>query len=207
MNVAWIVAVVAGAGSLAAAPAQATSPIRTPPRPSPASFQVPGRPFAQPSPAAPQATALACAVSTPSGRPLVFSPRVGLTPRRVTARGHLELTGCTSPDGSATFLRSGWASVRADAQASCASARQVRGRAVITWFGVTGRPLGTSTLRIRADRLVAQQPADTLLTGDVSAGRLLGKHVRGGITPPAAILGCATQGMAALPGHGRITFG
>ncbi|SEH02508.1 hypothetical protein SAMN05444920_12746 [Nonomuraea solani] len=179
MNVVWIIAVVTTAGPLSPVPAHNTA----------------------------QDTALTCAVATPSGRPLTFTPRVGLAPRRVTARGHLELTGCTSPDGSATFLRSGWASVRADAQTSCTSARHVRGKAVITWFGVTGRPVGTSKLLVRADRLVEQHPADTLLTGSVAAGRLAGERVRGGITPATAILGCATQGMATLPGSGRITFG
>ncbi|MFC7593372.1 hypothetical protein ACFQYP_63970 [Nonomuraea antimicrobica] len=78
---------------------------------------------------------------------------------------------------------------------------------MITWFDATARPVGTSRLRVRADRLVAQHPADTLLTGTVSAGWLVGERVRGGITPATAILGCATRGMAALPGTGRITFG
>ncbi|GAA4912139.1 hypothetical protein GCM10023334_011480 [Nonomuraea thailandensis] len=137
----------------------------------------------------------------------MFEPEVGLTPRHVQARGHLELTGCTSPDGTATYLRSGWGSVRATAQASCTSARQVRGSAVITWFGVNGRPVGTSRLRVRADRLVAQRPADTLLTGTVAAGRLAKERVSGGISPATALLGCATRGMATLPGSGRIVFG
>ncbi|WP_157549102.1 hypothetical protein [Nonomuraea candida] len=160
---------------------------------------------ARPAPAG--KSALTCAAATPSGRPLTFTPRIGLTPRRVGARGHLELTGCTSPDGTAAFLRSGWASVKATAQASCTSARQVRGSAVITWFGVTGRPVGTSKLRVRADRLVAGEPADTLLNGTVAAGWLAGERVVGGITPPATLLGCATRGLATLPGRGHITFG
>ena len=177
MNLAWIVAAAAVAGPL--------GPL---------------------GPAPARTAALTCAVSTPSSRPLTFTPGVGLTPRHVAARGNLELTGCTSPDGSATFLGSGWVSVRATAQASCASARRVRGSAVITWFGLTGRPVGTSRVRIRADRLVAQHPADTLLNGTVTAGLLTGERVRGGITPATAILGCATRGMGALPGSGRITF-
>ncbi|MGW3348125.1 hypothetical protein ACWDA3_32955 [Nonomuraea rubra] len=176
MNVAWIIALTATAGSLSAG-------------------------------GAPAPAALSCAVATPAARPLVFEPEVGLTPRPVQARGHLELTGCTSPDGTATFLRSGWGSVRATARASCTSARQVRGSAVITWFGANGRPVGTSRLRVRADRLVAQRPADTLLTGTVSAGWLAKERVRGGISPATALLGCATQGMATLPGSGRIVFG
>ncbi|MGR6915275.1 hypothetical protein ACU635_13605 [[Actinomadura] parvosata] len=180
MNVAWVMALVAATGA-----------------PGPGAFW----------PGAAQAVALSCAAATPAGRPLVFEPKVGLTPRRVEARGHLELTGCTSPDGSATALRSGWASVKATAQASCTSARQVRGSAVITWFGTNGRPVGTSRLRVRADRLVAERPADTLLTGSVTAGRMAGERVKGGISPATALLDCATQGMAALPGSGRITFG
>ncbi|MFC4122680.1 hypothetical protein [Nonomuraea zeae] len=157
--------------------------------------------------AAPPPAALTCAVATPSGRPLAFAPRVGLTPRDVAVRGNLQLTGCASPDGSAPQLRSGWVSVQATAQVSCASARQVRGTAVITWFGAAGRPLGTSKLRIRADRLATQHPADALLTGRVAAGPLTNERVRGGISPATAILGCATRGMSTLPGSGRITFG
>ncbi|MET8865018.1 hypothetical protein ABZW11_18935 [Nonomuraea sp. NPDC004580] len=150
--------------------------------------------------------ALTCAVSTPSGRPLTFVPRVGLTTRRISARGYLEFTGCTSPDGSATFLRSGWVNVKATAQASCATAHRVRGTARITWFGATGRPAGTSKLGIKADRLVARHPADTLLTGTVRTGWLAGRRARGGIAPPTAILGCAASGLHAYPGHGTITF-
>ncbi|GAA3551602.1 hypothetical protein GCM10022419_034880 [Nonomuraea rosea] len=157
--------------------------------------------------AAPLPAALTCAVATPSGRPLTFAPEVALMPRNVTVRGNLQLTGCASPDGSATPLRSGWVSVKATAQVSCASARQVRGSAVITWFGADGRPLGTSKLRIRADRLATQRPADALLTGHVTAGPLTNERVRGGISPATALLGCATRGMSTLPGSGRITFG
>ncbi|GAA2834482.1 hypothetical protein GCM10020220_042560 [Nonomuraea rubra] len=54
---------------------------------------------------------------------------------------------------------------------------------------------------------MAQRPADTLLTGSVSAGWLAKERVRGGISPATALLGCATQGMATLPGSGRIVFG
>ncbi|MBF8185933.1 hypothetical protein ITP53_09275 [Nonomuraea sp. K274] len=156
------------------------------------------------APAPARHSSLTCAVTTPAGRPLTFTPRIGLTVRHVTARGNLQLTGCT---GAATQLSSGWVSVRATAQASCTSARHVRGRAMITWFGATGRPLGTSRLRIRADRLIAQHPADTLLTGTIARGALSGVPVRGSITPPTALLGCATQGMGTLPGDGHITFG
>ncbi|MFG1700553.1 hypothetical protein [Nonomuraea sp. NPDC049309] len=151
--------------------------------------------------------ALTCAVSTPSEHPLTFTPTVGLTTRRISARGYLELTGCTSPDHSAPFLRSAWVNVKATAQASCATARRVRGTAVITWFGATGRPAGASKLAIKADRLVARHPADTLLTGTVRTGWLAGKRVAGGIAPPTAILGCAASGLHAYPGHGTITFG
>ncbi|MET7337233.1 hypothetical protein [Nonomuraea sp. NPDC005650] len=151
--------------------------------------------------------ALTCAVATPSERRLAFTPQVGLTPRRVAARGNLQLTGCASPDGSAAALRSGWVAVKASAEASCTSARQVRGGAVITWFGSDGRPVSTSRLRIKADRLATQHPADALLTGTITAGALKGERVRGGLSPTTAILGCAARGMSTLPGSGRIIFG
>lgn len=207
MNVVWIIAVAAVAGPLSPASAQTTalSPAQAAAL-GPAQGSALGP--AQAAALGPARTAaLTCAVTTPSSRPLTFAPNVGLTPRSVAARGNLQLTGCTSPDGSAAFLRSGWASVKATAQASCTSARHVRGSAVITWFGVTGRPVGTSKLRIRADRLVAHHPADTLLTGSVAAGWLVGERVSGGITPTSAILGCATRGMGTLVGDGHIAFG
>lgn len=159
------------------------------------------------SPAAAPPAALTCSVATPFGRPLTFAPAVGLTPRRVTVRGYLQLTGCVSPDGSAAGLSSGWVSLKAAAQAACTSARRVRGSAVMTWFGSDGRPVGTSKLRIRGDRLATQRPADALLTGTVTSGVFRGERVRGGITPPTALLTCATQAMSRLNGAGRITFG
>ncbi|MGW4800117.1 hypothetical protein ACWEPC_47640 [Nonomuraea sp. NPDC004297] len=191
MKVAWIVALAATAGVLG--PWAADGDGRA------------GR--AKPRPRSAPAAALSCAVATPAGRPLEFTPKVGLTPRRVEARGLLELTGCASPDGTAPLLRSGWGTVKATVEASCTSARHVRGSAVITWFGASGRPVGTSRLRVRADRLVAQRPVDSLLTGTVAAGWLAKSRVRGDITPAAAILGCAANGMSSIPGRGRIEFG
>jgi hypothetical protein len=155
----------------------------------------------------PQEIALTCVVATPEGRPLTFTPRIGLTPKRISARGNLQLTGCVSPDGSAGYLHSGWLTLKGTAQASCASARHVRGTARITWFGADGRPVGTSEVRARADHLATQRPADSLLSGTVSSGPLVREHVRGGITPAIGILGCATQGMSTLPGTGHLTFG
>jgi hypothetical protein len=152
-----------------------------------------------PAAAAPN-SALTCAVTTPEGKPLIFEPGVGLTPKRVSARGNLQLTGCTSPDGSAPYLRSGWLTLKG-------SARNVRGTARITWFGVDGRPVGTSEVQAKADRLATQSPADTLLSGSVTSGPLVGERVRGGISPAIGLLSCATTGIDKLPGAGHITFG
>ncbi|TMR17074.1 hypothetical protein ETD86_23765 [Nonomuraea turkmeniaca] len=188
MNMAWIIAVATAAGPLSADAGSSLSP--------------PGVGGAR-SPSA----ALTCAVTTPPGRPLVFRPWVGLAPRRAAVRGHLQLTDCTSPDGSAPGLRSGWVALRATAVLSCTSARRVHGRAVITWFGGDGRPVGTSTLRSRGDHLATQRPADALLTGAVTAGPLRGEQTHGGITPGTGLLSCATQGLERLPGAGHMTFG
>ncbi|WP_327589435.1 hypothetical protein OHA25_22365 [Nonomuraea sp. NBC_00507] len=192
MKMTWIIAVAAAAGPLTADVAHALSP------------PVAGGPR---SPAATSPAALICAVATPPGRPLVFDPWVGLAPRRAAVRGHLQLTGCTSPDGSATGLRSGWVALKADGVLSCTSARRVRGRAVITWFGGDGRPVGTSSLRGRGDSLATQRPADTLLTGAVTSGPLGGARTRGGIAPDTGLLGCAAQGLERLNGAGHMTFG
>ncbi|MER7361141.1 hypothetical protein [Nonomuraea wenchangensis] len=156
--------------------------------------------------AAPPA-ALTCAVATPPGRSLSFAPTVGLTPRRVTVRGNLQLTGCVSPDGSASALRSGWVSLRVTADTSCTSAARVRGRASVIWFGWDGRPVGTSTISGGAGSLATHRPADSLLTGTVTYGPLKGRRASGGLTPDAGLVSCATEGLSRLTGTGTMTFG
>lgn len=192
MKLAWIIVAV-----MAAATPQAWAAPRT---------TVPSVVLADDAGAAPD-SALSCVAAAPQGRPLTFAPAIGLTPRRLSARGNLLLTGCASPDGSAAYLRSGWVTLKGTAQASCASAQRVRGTARITWFGHDGRPVGTSEVRTRADRLATQSPADSLLSGTVISGPLYRERVRGSITPPMAILGCATAGMKDLAAAGRVTFG
>lgn len=152
-------------------------------------------------------SALSCVAATPTGRPLTFTPEIGLTPRRLSARGNLLLTACASPDGSAAYLRSGWVTLKGTGRASCTSAQHVRGTARITWFGADGRPVGTSEVRTRAERLATQNPADSLLSGTVTSGPLARERVRGSITPAMAILACATRGMKDLSAAGRVTFG
>ncbi|MFB4291409.1 hypothetical protein ACBI99_27430 [Nonomuraea sp. ATR24] len=148
-----------------------------------------------------RAAVLACAVGTPPGSPIVFTPPVGLVPGRVAARGALWLSGCRGKPGR---LRSGWASLRAEGEASCAAVRGMRGHATITWYDATGRPVGSSRLRIRNDELGA---AGALLTGRVTGGPLDGRRARGGIAPEGGVLGCAVGGLGAMPGTGRIEFG
>ncbi|WP_049571385.1 hypothetical protein [Nonomuraea sp. SBT364] len=151
--------------------------------------------------AAPRAGVLTCAVGTPPGSPIVFTPPVGLVPGKVAARGALWLSGCR---GTPARLRSGWASLRAAGQASCAAVRGMRGRATVTWYDATGRPVGSSRLRIGNDELGT---AGALLTGTVTGGLLDGRRSRGGIAPEGGVLGCAMGGLGAMPGTGRIEFG
>ncbi|SDJ58321.1 hypothetical protein SAMN05421874_102305 [Nonomuraea maritima] len=192
MCVAWLLATLT-----AAAPLGPVAPVGPP---------VAGGLFGPVLPAEP-AVALACEVTTPSTRPLRFRPQVKLASARVSVRGNLELTRCVSPDRSARTLRSGWATMRATAVASCTGARQVRGSALITWFDVTGRPAGTSRLHLGADRPVARHPADALLDGTVTEGFLAGERVRGDLVTTSTLLDCATRGVPAWPGKGRVTFG
>ncbi|NUR84507.1 MAG: hypothetical protein HOY71_10520 [Nonomuraea sp.] len=152
-------------------------------------------------------SALSCVAVSPTGRPLTFTPGIGLTPRRLSARGNLLLTGCASADGTGAFLRSGWVTLKGTAQASCTSAQRVRGTARVTWFGADGRPVGTSEVRTKADRLATRSPADSLLSGTVVSGPLARERVSGSITPAMALLGCATRGMKSLAAAGRVTFG
>ncbi|GGS76556.1 hypothetical protein ACFFV7_07620 [Nonomuraea spiralis] len=193
MKLAWIIAAAAVTAPCAWAAPQAPTAVRTQALPR-------ARPAAE-------GAALTCAVSSPKGRPLTFTPRIGLTARPVSARGNLQLTGCLSGDGSAPYLRSGWVTLKSVGQASCTSARHVHGTLRITWFGVDGRPVGTSEVRTRADRLATQSPADSFLAGTVVSGPLARERVGGGITPAMGILGCATGGLSRLPAAGRLTFG
>jgi hypothetical protein len=152
--------------------------------------------------AAPQARAvtLSCAVGTPPGSPVTFTPPVTLVPARVTARGALWLSGCR---GRPSRLRSGWVRLRATGQVSCAAARDVRGSAAITWYDASGRPVGSSRLRVGGGDL---GPGGALLTGRVTGGPLDGRRSRGGVTAEAGVLGCAMTGIADMPGTGRISF-
>ncbi|PZG16795.1 hypothetical protein [Nonomuraea aridisoli] len=204
---AWLVAALAPAGSaLSSSPHPLAGVIAgrasaVPPPPDAPVGGVPVRVAARaPGPV------LVCDVATPLVRPLGFTPPVRLVPGRVAVRGNFELTGCASAGRSAASLRSGWAVLKATAQASCTSVRQVRGSVLVTWFDVTGRPAGTSKVRLRADRLVARHPAEALLDGAVTAGRLTGARVHGVLAAPATLLGCATAGTTTLSGAGRITF-
>ncbi|MGW0805638.1 hypothetical protein [Nonomuraea sp. NPDC002799] len=195
MDLPWIVTVMAAAGAVAPAPPPVSLPAGV----------LAAMPFL--APARVTVAALTCAADTPPGRPLSFFPRVALAPGRVTARGYLRLTHCVSPDGSATALRSGWLSLKAVSTTSCTSVRDVRGRAVVTWFGADGRPIGTSKLRVKADHFATHRPADTLLTGAVATGPLADQPFHGDITPSGTLLGCLTRGMSTLDGAGRMTFG
>ncbi|GAA2819709.1 hypothetical protein [Nonomuraea rubra] len=153
-----------------------------------------------------QQTLLTCQVSTTSERPITFEPPVGLLPRNVTAKASIVLTGCTSSAPSAAGLRSGIMTVHSTGRASCAGVRDVRGKGTITWYGADGRQTGVSTVRPSVEKVAGYNPGDMLLGGRVTKGTLAGSNLVGTATPTSGVNSCATKGLGAVHGTGRITF-
>ncbi|MEV0830474.1 hypothetical protein [Nonomuraea rubra] len=153
-----------------------------------------------------QQTLLTCQVSTTSERPITFEPPVGLLPRNVTARASIVLTGCASSAPSAANLRSGIMTVHSTGHASCAGVRDVRGKGTITWYGADGRQTGVSTVRPSVEKVAGYNPGDMLLGGRVTKGSLAGSNLVGTATPTSGVNSCATKGLGAVHGTGRITF-
>ncbi|GAA3148129.1 hypothetical protein GCM10010466_43890 [Planomonospora alba] len=179
----------------------------------PAAAARPAAPSAVPSavpptvPAAPSAVPvrLACTVATEQGRPVTFTPAVGLLPADVTAKGTLRLSSCTSPDGSQPRLRSGRLTVRGTGRASCTGVTGLRSRGTITWYDSQGRAAGTSRLRTESSELSGTNPADALLVGKVVSGPLKGRRVEGRATPTTGLTSCTVSGVSAVEGSGRLT--
>ncbi|MFC4056876.1 hypothetical protein ACFOWE_01125 [Planomonospora corallina] len=158
---------------------------------------------AAPAPAAP--AKLVCNVATEPGRPVTFTPAIGLLPANVTAKGTLRLSSCTSPDGSHPRIRSGRLAVRGTGQASCTGVSGLRSRAAITWYDTQGRAAGTSRIRSESRELSGTNPADALLVGRVSSGPLKGRRVEGRATPTTSLTSCTVSGISAIEGSGRLT--
>ncbi|GAA2212052.1 hypothetical protein GCM10009850_075140 [Nonomuraea monospora] len=153
-----------------------------------------------------QQTLLTCQVATTSERPITFSPPVKLLPRTVTAQAGIVLTGCTSTSPSAAHLRSGIMNVHSTGRASCAGVRDVRGKGTITWYGADGRQTGVSTVRPSVQKVAGYNPGDMLLGGRVTKGALAGSNLAGTATPTSDVRACATKGLNAVHGTGKITF-
>ncbi|RLU87480.1 hypothetical protein CTZ27_22900 [Streptomyces griseocarneus] len=151
-------------------------------------------------------TALTCGARTDPGQPITLTPPLSMRRRAVTASGTFHLTDCSSPDRTQSRLRSGRFSFHGTGQADCTGIYGVRGSATITWYDRSGRRAGTSTLRPDNRPVNTYNPADALLTGTVVRGVLAGARVTGSAVPTSDVTQCATTGLRALNGWGKVTF-
>ncbi|MCP2337420.1 hypothetical protein [Actinomadura rupiterrae] len=152
------------------------------------------------------AAALVCDAATPPGRPVTFTPAVGLLPHRTTVTGIADLTNCSSPNGSRRAVHHGRLTARGTAFASCTAARVESGHGTIAWYDAKGRRLGTTTLRPVGSQVVSSNPGDAMLTGVATSGLLSGSRVQGAATPTSDTGSCAITGMRAVHGKGKVTF-
>ncbi|MFC4913013.1 hypothetical protein [Actinomadura gamaensis] len=163
-------------------------------------------PLSRPVASAVTSAALVCDAATPPGRPVTFSPPVGLIPHRTTVVGVADFTNCFSPNGSRRAVNHGRLTARGTARASCTTARVEDGRGAITWYDAKGRRLGTTTVRPARDQIVGSNPGDAMLSGIATSGLLAGSRVRGTATPTSDVGPCAIIGLAAVHGRGKVTF-
>jgi hypothetical protein len=151
------------------------------------------------------AAKLVCAAATEPGRPVTFTPAVGLLPAPVDTKGTLRLSSCTSPDGSQSRLRSGRLTMKGSGRASCTGVSGLRSQGTITWYDSRGRTAGTSKIRSASRELSGTNPADALLAGKVVSGPMKGRHVTGSATPTTDLTSCTVSGVSAVEGSGRLT--
>ncbi|MBG0824134.1 hypothetical protein HS048_25840 [Planomonospora sp. ID91781] len=148
---------------------------------------------------------LVCTAATEPGRPVTFTPAVGLLPAPVETKGTLRLSSCTSPDGSQSRLKSGRLAMKGSGRASCTGVSGLRSQGTITWYDSRGRAAGTSKIRSGSRELSGTNPADALLVGKVVSGPMKGRRVAGSATPTTDLTSCTVSGVSAVEGSGRLT--
>ncbi|MEU6482197.1 hypothetical protein ABZ858_36045 [Streptomyces sp. NPDC047017] len=152
------------------------------------------------------AATLRCSLRTAS--PVTFSPAVSAGPRTVTARGTVELNGCTSPDGRWKNIRSGRLTVRGSGRATCSRVAGVRGSATVTWYsraGRTGRVVGRSAVSPTAAGVGGYTPLDSFLSGRITSGPMTGRHITGRTAPTTSVNSCYGRGLRGVGLRGTAT--
>ncbi|MCS0603051.1 hypothetical protein NX794_17795 [Streptomyces sp. LP11] len=158
------------------------------------------------APSARAAATLRCSLRTAS--PVTFSPAVSGTPRNVTARGTVNLNGCTSPDGRRKSIRSGRLTVRGSGRATCSRVSGVRGSATVTWYsgaGRTGRVVGRSAVTPAAAGVSGYTPLDSFLSGRITSGPMAGRHITGRAAPTTNVSSCYGRGLRSVGLRGTVT--
>ncbi|MCE6998292.1 hypothetical protein LZG04_26345 [Saccharothrix sp. S26] len=148
----------------------------------------------------------ACMVEVPEAQPIVFEPAVRSTPAKVTTQGTYKLTDCIKDDGSPATHRSGVLSFSGSSTASCTRAEAIEGTATITWRGIDGALLGTSTIAPIVDAVDGDSPPSSAIAGRIVKGRMLGLYVGGVLFAHNDTDRCATEGLEEVWGTGKVFF-
>ncbi|MFJ8648539.1 hypothetical protein ACIRNI_20765 [Streptomyces sp. NPDC093546] len=150
---------------------------------------------------------LTCALQTPRGGRITFSPPVSTRPRSVSAQGTVQLNSCTSPNGRQPRIKSGKLTLRGSGTATCSRMNGVRGSATVTWYAGsnrTGRVIGRSVIAPAAGS-GGYSPLDRFLSGRVSSGLMAARSVSGSMVPTNDARKCFGGGLDHVQGRGRLT--
>ncbi|MFI1258486.1 hypothetical protein ACH4U6_32545 [Streptomyces netropsis] len=175
----------------------------------PGHAEAPARTSAQAGPEAVRAGGtLRCSLRTAPG--ITLSPAVSGTPRRVSARGTVHLSGCVSPDGKQSRIRSGRLALSGSGLANCSGATGVKGSGTITWYAGanrTGGVVGRSVVRPASGGRQGYTPLDSFLGGRVTSGLMAGRSFSGTAVPTNDVRTCLTRGLGRVEGRGRLGVG
>ena len=146
-----------------------------------------------------------CTIQVPETQPIVFTPAIQQTPATVTTKATYKLTDCIKDDGSPATHRTGVLTFSGSALAGCTRAEAIEGTATITWRGIDGALLGTSTISPIIDSVDENSTAESIIAGRITKGRMLGLYV--GVAFFTNDLGhCSTEGVEKVWGTGRVFF-
>ncbi|WET79024.1 hypothetical protein P3102_34160 [Amycolatopsis sp. QT-25] len=147
----------------------------------------------------------ACTIEVPETQPVVFTPAVQQTQATVTTKATYKLTDCIKDDGSPATHRTGVLTFSGSALADCTRAEAIEGTATITWRGINGALLGTSTITPIIDSVDENSTAESLIAGRITKGRMLGLYV-GVVFFTNDLSRCSTDGVEKVWGTGRVFF-
>ncbi|MGW0708277.1 hypothetical protein ACWD4G_20360 [Streptomyces sp. NPDC002643] len=159
-----------------------------------------------PTTMAPGRTVLTCHVATSAAHPITFAPPLGVRTRATRVSATFRVTGCVSPDRSASRLRSGTATMSGSGRASCSGGSGIGGSVTVRWYDASGRRAGTSVIVPNRRSVNGYNPADALLGGNVTRGPLTGAFMTGSATPTSDVTSCVSRGLRTVSGAGTVRF-